>query len=204
MSERSRRPRRTILVGILAVGSFVPVTLIAVPASRADDAGVVPGADRTAIERVIAEQRRTERRLVVLGRVRAAYPQRLAAGVAAMVVRQPADWDCATVCEFSGPLLRVEPGLDGLRLGAGYGSIVGETREHPHVVGTVFLGWGVEGAVLRTWRDAPVEPAVATWVGAAAGFTITRVNVSVGVFRRAAGDPPGDRWLATVGLGLGF
>ena len=156
----------------------------------------------------VADVRRTdadtERRSYIVARARISHPQDVSVGAAALVVRQPADHDCATPCYFRGLLVQLEPGLAGGQISAGYAVVVGQTHQARRFVRTVHVGYAFKGAVLRTWGDAERELADATWAGAESEFTIVKVNFSLGAFYRVSGESEGDRWLLSGGIGWGF
>jgi hypothetical protein len=145
----------------------------------------------------------TERRTVALAGARLAHPQGVAGSIGALFARVPAGWDCTTPCEFRGFLVQAEPGVRGAQLSAGWALVIGETTRGGRYLTDVIVGFGIKTALLRTWADAPVEPAAQTLVGVEGEFTVTRVNFRLGVFRSSHPDPD-DRVILTGGLGWGF
>ena len=121
-----------------------------------------------------------------------------------MVVRQPASYDCTTVCQFRGWLFQAEPGLAGGQLSAGYAVVTGEKGRNKHFLSNVYVGYGVKGALLRTWGEANLDPPDQTLLGVEGDFTVIRVNFSLGVFRHVGSGEPDDRWLIAGGIGWGF
>ncbi len=141
---------------------------------------------------------------VTVGRVRYAFPTGPSASVAAIRYRMPEDWPCVDVCRYQGLLTRVEIGLEGARVDVGWARAYGRVRPGGAWLREAYLGYAVSGAFLRTFSGAPGDVAERTWVGAEASFTITRVNFTFGVMARVAGEPGGDRYRLTGGLGWGF
>jgi hypothetical protein len=154
--------------------------------------------------RIQEEGRDVETRVVGLSRIRLSFPQRLSGAVGGMIVRQPANYDCSTVCEFKGPFFEVEPGFSGGQLSVGYASLMGEKGGNEHFLSSVYLGYGVRGALLRTWNDADLTPSDQTLLGVEGDFTIIRINFSLGVFRHVGSGDPDDPWVVAGGVGWGF
>jgi hypothetical protein len=184
---------------------LVPVALIAGSlAARADEppSGEAPPQDITA--RILEEDRDLERRVVGLTRFRLSHPQRASAAIGAMMVRQPARYDCSTVCEYRGVFVQAEPGISGGELSAGYAVLMGEKGRNEHFLSRVYLGYGIKGALLRTWNDADLTPSDQTLVGVEGDFTIIHVNFSLGLFRPVDTGEAEDPWVVTGGVGWGF
>jgi len=156
-------------------------------------------------ERIVAEQQDRELRVVGLGRVRVSFPQRISGALGAMVVRQPVDYDCRTVCEFRGLYVQAEPGYSGAQISAGYAVVMGETDRSSRFLSRPYLGWGVKGALLRTWDSANLTPSAQTFVGAEGELSIIRINFSLGAFRSVdSGPEPENDWIVAGGMGWGF
>ena len=136
--------------------------------------------------------------------LRLSYPQRVSASLGAMFVRQPADYDCRTVCDFNGPLIQVEPGMDSVQLGVGYATLVGEREDHSNALSAVYVGRGLKGVLLRTWEGSLLSPETQTLVGVEGEFTVTRVNFRLGLLRSLSDSDPDRRWLTTAAVGWGF
>ena len=66
------------------------------------------------------------------------------------------------------------------------------------------MGFGIKGALLRTWGDASFDRADETFLGTEADFTVTQVNFRLGIFRSVSADPDEDPWMVTGGIGWGF
>ena len=45
------------------------------------------------------------------------------------------------------------------------------------------MGFGIKGALLRTWGTSTLDPSGQTFAGIEGAYTVTRVNLSVGLFR---------------------
>lgn len=155
-------------------------------------------------ERVRERDSLQETRVVGIGRVRVSHPQKLSGAFGALVVRQPQDYDCTTICDFRGLLLQAEPGLAGGQISAGYAVVVGEKRHSDFFITEVFMGYGVKAALLRTWGDSPLTPPEQTLLGVEGDFTIIQLNFSLGLFRHFAGGDPDQRWQLAGGVGWGF
>jgi hypothetical protein len=156
-----------------------------------------------ALRQVTEELTDLDRRWYGLMRFRWSYPQKLSAGLGVMVVQQPRDADCATGCMVHGWHFEVEPGLYGLQGSAGWGKLVGETGRTEHLMTVAYYGWAVRAVVLRTWGDSPLTPTSQTLAGIEGGFSIIRLNFSLGLMRSLASHPDED-WLISVGMGWGF
>lgn len=177
--------------------------LAALPCPAAED-GRGEAAPNGLIERIREHDSRTERRRVGLLGLRLAHVQRVAGSLGAIWVRQPVDFDCATVCDFRGPFAQVEPGLAGIQLGAGYAVLVGEKGRNTHYLRRIYVGLGVKGTLLRTWGDARVDPPDQTFAGVEVNAAIAQVNFRLGMLRSLSDPEGGERWLVTGGIGWGF
>ncbi len=161
-------------------------------------------ADASALQQQIrAEQADQRRRWMVLTRLRLSHPQRVSAGISAIRSRQPSTWDCSTVCEFQGPVLQVEPGINGLQFAAGHAVVFGETGRTGPWISNVMMGYGWKAAWLRTWGDADLSPTGQDLVGLEGEFTVIQVHFSLGLFRALDGDAR-NRWSIAGGIGWGF
>lgn len=141
---------------------------------------------------------------VAVGRVRYAFPTGVSASVAEIRYRLPDGWPCVDVCRYQGVMTRLEIGLEGARIDVGWARAYGRVRPGRAWMREAYLGYAVSGTFVRTFSDAPGDVAERTWVGAEASFTITRVNFTFGAMYRVAGEPLGDRYRLTGGLGWGF
>jgi hypothetical protein len=191
---------RRVSIGLVCAAALLPGAL---PCLAVEDE-VFDDETKALIEEVRRYDSRTERRHVGLIGARLSHPQQVSASVGMMWVRQPADWDCSTACDFRGPLVQIQPGLAGTQLSAGYGILIGEKGRSKHWVRRAIVGWAAKLAVLRTYGNADVEPPDQTFIGGEAEFTITQVNFSVGVMRAVGHADGGDDWLVTAGIGWGF
>ena len=102
------RELRQVVGGVVCVA-----TLLGPPLAAADEP---PVPDLAAS--ILQHDTDLERRIVGLTRVRLSYPQQVSGALGAMVVRQPASYDCTTVCDYRGWLFQVEPGLHGGQISA--------------------------------------------------------------------------------------
>jgi hypothetical protein len=182
----------------------VVLTVGPLAAARADEAtpGDAPPQDIT--DRILEEDRDVERRVVGLTRFRVSFPQRASAAVGAMMVRQPARYDCSTVCEFKGLFVQAEPGLSGGELSAGYAVVMGEKGRNEHFLSRVYMGYGIKAALLRTWNDADLTPSDQTLLGIEGEFAVIHVNFSLGLFRHVGSGEVRDPWVVAGGVGWGF
>ena len=187
---------------------FICLPFFSIPA-LADNEIADPASNQETVTRELALQRvqqelgNVEKRWYGLTRVRWSYPQKLSAGFGAMLVEQPKDADCLTGCAIRGWHFEVEPGLYGIQGGIGWGSLVGETGRTKRLMHIVHFGWAVRGVVMRTWGDAHLDPRSQTLAGIEGSFSITRLNMSVGVLRTLSSEATGD-WVISVGFGMGF
>lgn len=177
--------------------------LLCIRAAAAD--GAVAEWERAEGRReVIDHDEDRELRVVGVGRVRLSFPQWISGSLGALVVRQPAAYDCTSVCEYRGLLLQAEPGVNGGQLSAGYAAVWADKGRRQRLLSDVFLGYGVKGALLRTWNDADVDPSHQTLLGVEGDFTIIQLNFSLGAFRHVGSGDVDDDWLITGGVGWGF
>jgi hypothetical protein len=185
---------------------LVSVALVVGPIAdaRADETPPDDTPPQEIASRILEEDRDVERRVVGLTRFRVSFPQRVSGAVGAMVVRQPARYDCSTVCEYKGLFVQAEPGLSGGELSAGYAVLMGEKGRNEHFLSKVYLGYGIKGALLRTWNDADLTPSDQTLLGIEGDFTIIHVNFSLGLFRHVGSGEADDPWVVTGGIGWGF
>jgi hypothetical protein len=153
---------------------------------------------------ILKEERDSVLRIVGLGRLRVSHPQRTSVAVGAMLARQPTTYDCTAVCEYKGLYLQAEPGYSGGRISAGYAVLMGEKGNNERFLSKVYMGYGVKGALLRTWNSAALTPSDQTLLGIEGDFTIIGVNFSVGLFRHVGAGDPDDPWVLSGGIGWGF
>lgn len=154
-------------------------------------------------ERIRERDLDRETRVVMLGRARVSYPQELSAGFGAMLVKQPRHYDCTTVCDYQGPYIQLEPGLEGTQFSAGWGILVGE-QGRGHFVHSVYSGFAIKAALLRTWGKLRPHFSEENFYGLEASVALARANISVGVFHSFSHLPGDDEWLITGGMGWGF
>jgi hypothetical protein len=156
------------------------------------------------MEQVLAHERDRVTRTVGLARVRLTYPQEISGAIGAMLVKQPRDYDCTTVCDFKGPMGQLEPGLAGAQLSLGYGKLVGEKGRNSFFLSNIYVGYGFKAALLRTWSNSELNPPNQTFLGAEAEVTFTSVNFSLGFFQHIDGQKGDDSNLISAGIGWGF
>jgi hypothetical protein len=194
--ELRHRSLAVLVAAVLATGPLAAAPSDEAPAAENLSGDITSG--------ILEEERNLERRVVGLSRIRLSFPQRLSGAVGAMVVRQPANYDCSTVCEFRGLFVQAEPGLSGGQLSAGYATVMGEKGRNEHFLSSVYLGYAIKGALLRTWNDADLRPSDQTLLGVEGDFTIIRINFSLGLFRRLGSGDVDDPWVIAGGVGWGL
>jgi hypothetical protein len=156
-----------------------------------------------AMEQVRAELENTERRWYGLIRARYSSSQLLSVGLGAIFVEQPKTEDCAVGCMLHGWQIAVEPGVYGLQASAGWGRLAGETGQLKHLIPTVYYGWAVRGALLRTWGGSrPIEPGH-TFAGIEGSFSILRMNFATAVMHSLSSNSP-DEWIYCFSMGWGI
>jgi len=160
--------------------------------------------DAELTEQIKNEDRNQEFRVVGMGRARVSYPQKFSVALGGIVSRQPKDYDCRTVCVFRGFMMQAEPGLSGGQLSAGYAVVNGVMKPDTRTLSHVYVGYGIKGALLRTWGDSDLGPDNRTLAGVEGEFTFIGINVSLGLFRHVGSDDPDDPWVVTGGIGWGF
>jgi len=193
------RPHR-----LASASGCVLLALLAALPCPAGQGAAEDGSPADLIDEVREHDSRTEPRRVGLIGLRLSHPQKVAGSLGAIWVRQPLDFDCATVCDFRGPFFEVEPGLAGAQVGAGYAVLVGEKGRNTRYLRRVYVGLGIRGTLLRTWGNASVTPSEQTFAGVEVDATIAQVNFRVGLLRSLSDPDSGDRWLVTGGIGWGF
>ena len=181
---------------------LILLVLLAAPAHllAGDDAEV----RSDLVRRIVEEEQNEEVRVVGLRRLRLSYPLKVSGGLGLMRVRQPVDFDCSTVCDHRGYFFEVEPGLAGIQVGAGWALLVAERKRNERFLSDIYVGWGVRGALLRTWGDSTLDPSGQTFVGVEGDLTITSANIGVGLFHGVARGSEDEQWLLTIGAGWGF
>lgn len=160
-----------------------------------------------ALEQVREELDTVERRWYGLMRIRWHDLQGVSAGLGAMFVKQSKNIDCSTGCAIRGWHFSVEPGLNGIQGGVGWGKLVGETGRTNRLMHTVHFGWSVRGVVMRTWGHNVLFPESQTLAGIEASVSIIRLNFSLSALRSLYSGP-GDQytqdWVISTGFGWGF
>ena len=81
---------------------------------------------------------------------------------------------------------------------------MGEKGRNASYLRRVYVGLGAKATLLRTWGDAPVEPADQTFAGVEVNAAVAQVNFRLGLLRSLSHPEDKDRWLVTGGLGWGF
>lgn len=162
------------------------------------------GGDQSRLKELIVEEERTQRRRALgLFDAQVTYPQVLAVSLGVMATRQPASYDCRTLCRFRGPFAQIEPGLGGAKLSAGWGSATGSTGKDDLFLTRVYIATGFKATLFHTWGEGGRLDPGQTYGGAEFDFSIARVNLSLGLLHRldhARRDP----WVVTWGIGWGF
>jgi hypothetical protein len=113
-------------------------------------------------------------------------------------------FDCRTICDLRGAIVRLEPGLDSGQLALGYARAFGETGRYQRFMPKVYLAYGISGVVLRTWRDGALGPAGLDFVGLQGQFTVTSVSFRLGALWQVGGGSPRNDFALTWSVGWGF
>ncbi len=131
-------------------------------------------------------------------------PKGLTGSIGAVFAHPRRSDDCRDVCQLTGPYVQADVGTTGGQLSLGYGSIVGDTGSSDRFVTAAYLAVGIEAALLRTWRDSPLDPDTQTLAGLEGQLSVARVAFRLGVFYRLSDDAQSNRWVVTGGVGWGF
>ena len=165
-----------------------------------------PGpADEGALMREVAfHEADRVRRVYSLASLRYSSLQGLAGSVGWLFTSVESDFDCRTTCDLRGATVQFQPGVDGGQLSVGYARIFGETGRHRRFLATPYLGLGIRGVLLRTWREGYLGPPGLTFLGTEGQFTITRVAFTLGAMWQVGGADARHRWALSWGIGWGF
>lgn len=145
-----------------------------------------------------------QQRVYSLAGARYSSLQGLAGSVGWLFTKVESDFDCGTLCDLRGPTVQIEPGVNGGQLSVGYARIFGETDHHERLLVTPYLGLGIRGVLLRTWRDGYLGPSGQTFLGTEGQFTITRVAFTLGAMWHVGGANARHEWAFSSGIGWGF
>lgn len=190
--------RSLIRAGLLAIAGSILASVIWPVAAAASGTGRDDA--RAAVER---ENRQKVRRAVGVWRARVSAPLVVSAGVGWVFAEVPVDYPCTAPCEYRGALLQVEGGAAGAQLAAGWAVLIAGGKPQRSFRDAVHVGFGIKGCLLRTWGEPWAFAASETFAGVEASATVSKANVSVGIYRSLAGDPE-HRWRLAAGLGYGF
>lgn len=182
----------------LALAAWTLAVLI--PSAAAAEARADAPSARSSVER---ENERTHRRAVGVWRARVSIPQKVSAGVGWVVADVPVDFPCTAPCEYRGALVQLDAGLSGAQIAAGWAVIIAGGAPDRPFRDSIHIGFGIKGCLLRTWGDPWGFAGSETFAGAEVAATVSKANLSLGVYRSLAGDPE-HRWRLGVGLGYGF
>jgi len=175
------------------------------PPPRAGTQVSMPPDGEWALEsKIAAREADTQPRVYTLAGARLTSYEGLAGSVGWLFTRVDSDFDCHTTCDLRGPTVQLEPGLDGAQLSVGYARIFGETGRHERFLASPYLGMGVRGTVLRTWREGSLGPSRLTFLGLEGQLTITRVSFTLGALWHMGGVGASPNWAVTWGFGWGF
>jgi hypothetical protein len=180
---------------VRAVSGAALALLLTVPCTAGQD---------TLEEQIRRHDLRVEQRKVGLLGVRLSHPQYVSASLGVLWTKQPKDYDCTTLCDFRGATVEIEPGIAGAQVGAGYAILVGDKGRNRFFLRRVYIGWGVKAAFLRTWGNDSLQPESQSFLGIEGRFTVTRINLRLGVFRSLSSDEVNKPWMVTGGIGWGF
>lgn len=193
-----KRPIMTACLLLLAQ-ALTLVVVAETPAQTADDERA-----RALTEKIRAEEDLAATRVVLPYRIALSHPQALSARLGALWSRQPTAFECTATCDYVGPLFQVDAGTGSAQLSAGYARVIAGQRRGGPLLSDVYVGFGVKGALLRTFGNTTRRYRDQTYVGLEGEFTITNLNFTVGAFRRVSDDATADRWLTVFGFGWGF
>jgi len=191
---------------IAAPGSVPPTVSEEAPSARrvgAPAPSPEPQGGAPLERQIAAREADTERRAYTLAAVRLTSYEGLAGSLGWLFTDVESDFDCHTICDLRGPTVQLESGLDGAQLSIGYARIFGETGRSERFLVSPYLGVGVRGTVLRTWREGSLGPSGLTYAGLEGQFTITRVSFTLGALWQVAGGS-GHDWAISWGFGWGF
>jgi hypothetical protein len=153
---------------------------------------------------IAAREADTQHRTYTLASARFTSYEGLAGSVGWLFTKVESDFDCHTICDLRGPTVQLQPGLDGAQVSLGYARIFGETGHSERFLVSPYLGAGVRGTVLRTWREGSLGPSGLTFLGLEGQFTITRVSFTLGALWHVGGGSAAHDWAITWGFGWGF
>lgn len=190
--------RRLAAVSILLFSLTWPSVRAQDASSAKDDSGP------SLTEQIIAEESSQTSRLIGLYRFAFSHPQTFTARVGTVLSRQPSSFRCTSTCDHIGPLFQVEAGTGSAQISAGYARIMGDRRKDGFFLTDVYVGFGVKGALLRTFGNTTHRHRNRTYVGVEGEFTITNVNFTAGAFYRVSDQNTDDHWLTVFGVGWGF
>lgn len=183
---------------ILGPAILLAGCLLATPCHGAEDAP-----ERSLLELIREEDEQRRARWDLFPRVRVGYPQSISAGLGVVRSRLPESWDCVTTCPFRGLTVQLEPGIGGIQLSAGFGTLVAEKRHRARFVSDVHLAFGVKGVLLHRWDSSALDSAERTFGGIELSYTVTRINFSIATLRRLE-RVQGRDWTVTAAMGWGF
>jgi hypothetical protein len=163
-----------------------------------------PGGEQALMREISSREADRERRVYSLVSLRYSSLQGLAGSVGWLFTSVESDFDCHTTCDVRGPTVQLQPGVDGGQFSVGYARIFGETGHHERFLVTPYLGLGIRGVLLRTWRASYLGPPGLTFLGAEGQFTITRVAFTLGAMWHAGGADARHEWALSWGIGWGF
>ena len=211
-------PTESVLTGLVAAGKLpdpapfeletvCPAAASLPPRSSQPWAILVSrgnGEDAALTTRLEALEHDRTRRSFALWSIGFADPRSAFAALGVLSASLPRTSDCRSVCDLRGPTLQLALGSTGSQVAVGWARVIAETGENGRLLADVYLAYGVRGVIVRTWRDSARAEANRTLAGIEGAFTITRVSFIASLLRRLGSDGHRSRWLASVGLGLGF
>jgi hypothetical protein len=166
--------------------------------------GLSPVGEEELATEIAAHEANTQHRASTLAGARFTSYEGFAGSVGWMFTDVESDFDCHTICDLRGPTVQLQPGLDGAQLSLGYARIFGETGHSERFLVSPYLGIGVRGTVLRTWREGSLGPSGLTFLGLEGQFTITRVSFTLGALWHVGGESAARAWAISWGFGWGF
>lgn len=101
------------------------------------------------------------------------------------------------VATREGVLIEAEAGLGGGKVAAGY------IRESFAIIVPI-VGYDVKAALMQTWGYSWTVDPNQTYAGVEADFYSLFGKLTIGVYKRIAGQAQADDWVLSTGVGIGF
>jgi hypothetical protein len=138
------------------------------------------------------------------------FPQRLSCGITGIISLNQERWSTDVGASVAGILLQAEPGIGGLKVGAGWG-FVSSTRDFTgHKLGFLghlgipWVGYAFKAICLRTMYNPWHAPAGQTYLGVEAQANLLMLNMNLGLMGQIDGSDRSRPVIASWGVGVGF